>query len=233
MDTLENLSETSEKVLQFAKREAQNAGRKAVGTEHILVGLLQENRSMAHQLLGHFGLDADKVRGVIEEIYPQTERHECENPDLTPGSKAILSLSAQHAKERDSAQIEPEHILLALIQEDAGLAARVLERLQIDINRIENCIPGGAVSRQFATHEDFKKAMNIVSLLRSDVLLRHKGIIGKTRDEIIERLGEPDKSAQQMLEYRCHFRGDTNGSTKLVVFLTDNVAVQYNLLREA
>ncbi len=233
METPANLSQTAEKVLELARKEARDTGRKAVGTEHILVGLLEERRSLAHLLLEHFGVNTERVRGLIGTIYPESEPNKIDNLEFTPRTKSVLSLSAQHAKDRASAQIEPEHILLALLQEDAGLASKVLERLQVDTTRIESCIPGGSASVYFATHEDFKKALNITNAVRSDVLLRNRGIVGKTRGELKDRLGEPDKESPRIMEYLSKTAGDRSGSTRLVIMMENNTAVQYNLIRES
>ncbi|AFM39312.1 ATPase with chaperone activity, ATP-binding subunit [Desulfosporosinus acidiphilus SJ4] len=128
-------TERAEKVLTIAENEAKRMGHKVVGTEHILLGLIEEGEGIAAQALKGLGLDPVKVRTMVEEVtgvgQPNTGTVE-----LTPRVKRVLELANEEAHRQDVNYIGTEHILLGLIMEGEGIAARILANLNVNPERV-------------------------------------------------------------------------------------------------
>ena len=106
-----------------------------VGTEHLLLGLVRENEGVAAQVLQKMGVSLGKVRQEIEaEVQPGADPGSSE-PKLTPKAKRVLELAADEARRMRHNYIGTEHLLLALLREKDGLAATVLRRLGLNLEK--------------------------------------------------------------------------------------------------
>ena len=106
-----------------------------VGTEHLLLGLVRENEGVAAQVLTKMGVSLGKVRTEIEgEVQPGSDPQSGE-PKLTPKAKRVLELAADEARRMRHNYIGTEHLLLALLREKDGLAATVLRRLGLNLEK--------------------------------------------------------------------------------------------------
>ncbi|MGC7871211.1 ATP-dependent Clp protease ATP-binding subunit [Desulfosporosinus sp. SYSU MS00001] len=128
-------TERAEKVLMIAQSEAKRMGHKVVGTEHILLGLIQEGEGIAAQALKNLGLDLEKVRTVVEEITGVGQPN-MGAVELTPRVKKVLELANEEAHRQDVNYIGTEHLLLGLIMEGEGIAARILANLNVNPERV-------------------------------------------------------------------------------------------------
>jgi ATP-dependent Clp protease ATP-binding subunit ClpC len=128
-------TERAQKVLTIAHNEAKRMGHQVVGTEHILLGLIQEGEGIAAQALIGMGLDLNKIRSQIEQMVGVGQPY---NGDvgLTPRVKRVLELANEETHRQDVNYIGTEHLLLGLIMEGEGIAARILANLNVSPERV-------------------------------------------------------------------------------------------------
>ena len=106
--------------------EARRLGHPAVGTEHLLLGLLREGDGIAARALQALGVNLDKVRKEVEKIVVPGDLKSGEEIGLTPRAKKVLELAQEEGRKHGVSYVGTEHILLGLIREGEGVAARVL-----------------------------------------------------------------------------------------------------------
>ena len=133
----ERFTDRSRRVVVLAQEEARTLGHECIGTEHILLGLIRERGGVAAQALESLGVSEDAARQQVEEIVGrgQTGPSRGHLP-FTPQGKRVLQLSLREAIALGHGHVGTEHILLGLIREDQDVAARVLNGLSVDPNRI-------------------------------------------------------------------------------------------------
>ena len=134
-------TERSQKIIYYAREEAQRLRHNYVGTEHLLLGILKEQEGVAKKALNDVGLTLEKVRSLVEQYvgYGDKEGYINEIP-LTPRTKRILELSYQEARELNHNYISPEHILLALIRDGEGVAYTILVNVDVDFNKLNKLV---------------------------------------------------------------------------------------------
>jgi excisionase family DNA binding protein len=114
-------------VLEFAQDEAHRLGHNYIGTEHVLLGLLREVEGVAARVLRDQGIELASVRAAVESVTGRGQ-HEAEGEvSLTPRSKMVLELAVKEADALHHSYIGTEHLLLGLLAEGEGVAARVLK----------------------------------------------------------------------------------------------------------
>jgi len=128
-------TERAEKVLTIAHDEAKQMGHQVVGTEHILLGLIQEGEGIAAQALIGMGLDLDKIRGQVELIAGVGQPYIGE-VGFTPRVKRVLELANEETHRQDVNYIGTEHLLLGLVMEGEGIAARILANLNVSPEKV-------------------------------------------------------------------------------------------------
>ena len=127
-------TERAQKVLALAQEEAANLGHNNIGTEHILLGLLREGEGIAAKALYELDLNVDKVETEIKGLIFTGEK--IEGPIYyTPRAKKVIELSMDEARKLGHSYVGTEHILLGLIREGEGIAARVLNNLGLSLNK--------------------------------------------------------------------------------------------------
>jgi len=119
-------TERAQKVLFLARDEARRLGHPAVGTEHLLLGLLREGSGIAARALQALGVNLNKVRSEVEKIVVPGDLRDGEEIGLTPRAKKVLELAQEEGRKQGVSYVGTEHILLGLIREGEGVAARVL-----------------------------------------------------------------------------------------------------------
>jgi ATP-dependent Clp protease ATP-binding subunit ClpC len=136
LETANSLSPRAQKVLELARGEAGRFHHHFVGTEHLLLGLISLGQGTAVNVLGKLGLKLEAVRAVVEAQVPMGPN---ENPlgniPYTPRVKKVLALAAKEAKALNDTYLGTEHILLGLLREGDGVAARVLTNLGVEIEQ--------------------------------------------------------------------------------------------------
>ena len=125
-------SERAQRAILIAQEEAKRLNHDYVGTEHILLGLVAINEGVAAQVLANLGVDLKRVRAEIEKIVGTGDNvMQLGEIPFTPRSKKVLELAVEEAQKMGHTYVGTEHILLGLIREEEGVAARVLENLGI------------------------------------------------------------------------------------------------------
>ncbi|WP_010239446.1 ATP-dependent Clp protease ATP-binding subunit [Clostridium arbusti] len=137
-------NERTEKVLFYAKEEAQMFQHGYIGTEHVLLGILKEENGISKKILNNLGVTIDGVRNLIAEYEGKGDIDLYRNEvPLTPRTKRLLEISALEATNLNHNYISPEHILLALIREGEGVAFTILGNLNADFDRLRKEIMDG------------------------------------------------------------------------------------------
>ena len=132
---MDNFTPRAQQVLQLARKEADRFNHGYVGTEHILLGLIALGHGVAVNALQALGIDLASVRLEVEKAVgtgPETKT--IGNIPFTPRAKKVLALSASEARGLGHSYVGTEHILLGLLREGEGIAARVLENLGVDLD---------------------------------------------------------------------------------------------------
>ena len=136
---MNNFTPRAQQVLALARKEADRFSHNYVGTEHILLGLIKLGQGVAVNVLERMGLDLDRVRMEVEkEVGTGTAGQSASNIPYTPRVKKVLALADKEAKALNHSYVGTEHILLGLLREGDGVAARVLQQLEVDIQTCRN-----------------------------------------------------------------------------------------------
>ncbi|HLT61875.1 MAG TPA: Clp protease N-terminal domain-containing protein, partial [Microlunatus sp.] len=132
----ERFTDRARRVVVLAQEEARMLNHNYIGTEHILLGLIQEGEGVAAKALESLGISLEGVRQQVEEIIGQGQQAPHGHIPFTPRAKKVLELSLREALQLGHNYIGTEHILLGLIREGEGVAAQVLVKLGADLNRV-------------------------------------------------------------------------------------------------
>ena len=132
----ERFTEKAIKVIMLAQEEARRLGHNFVGTEQVLLGLIGEGTGVAAKTLKSMGVTLKDARAAVEEIIGRGAGFVAVEIPFTPRAKRVLELSWDEARQLGHNYIGTEHLLLGLIREGDGVAARVLENLGVDLNKV-------------------------------------------------------------------------------------------------
>ena len=136
---MNNFTPRAQQVLALARKEADRFNHNYVGTEHLLLGLIKLGQGVAVNVLQKMGLDLETVRMEVEkQVGSGPETKMVGTIPYTPRVKKVLALAGREAKALNHSYVGTEHILLGLLREGEGVAARVLKNLEIDIERTRN-----------------------------------------------------------------------------------------------
>ncbi|MDD5198555.1 MAG: ATP-dependent Clp protease ATP-binding subunit [Terrimicrobiaceae bacterium] len=136
---MNNFTPRAQQVLALARKEADRFNHNYVGTEHLLLGLIKLGQGVAVNVLQKMGLDLETVRMEVEkQVGSGPETKMVGNIPYTPRVKKVLALASKEAKALQHSYVGTEHILLGLLREGEGVAARVLKSLEVDIERTRN-----------------------------------------------------------------------------------------------
>src|SRR3954453_12233696 len=131
----QRFTERARRVVFFAQEEAARLGENYVGTEHLLLGLTRESDSVAGRLLTDMGIALMDLRADIERQVTRGHGNLGQDMQLTPRAKRVIDLAYEEARQLNNNYVGTEHLLLGLIRETDGLAARVLVKLGADLER--------------------------------------------------------------------------------------------------
>ena len=132
----ERFTEKAIKVIMLAQEEARRLGHNFVGTEQILLGLIGEGTGVAAKVLKSMGVNLKDARIEVEKIIGRGSGFVAVEIPFTPRAKRVLELSLEEARQLGHNYIGTEHLLLGLIREGEGVAARVLENLGVDLAKV-------------------------------------------------------------------------------------------------
>ena len=133
-EAMNNFTPRAQQVLALARKEADRFNHNFVGTEHLLLGLIKLGQGVAVNVLQKMNLDLETVRMEVEkQVGTGPDQKMIGNIPYTPRVKKVLALAAKEAKALNHTYVGTEHILLGLLREGDGVAARVLKNLDCDI----------------------------------------------------------------------------------------------------
>src|SRR4030081_1586015 len=136
---MNNFTPRAQQVLALARKEADRFNHNYVGTEHLLLGLIKLGQGVAVNVLQKMGLDLETVRREVEKHDgPHPETKMIGNIPYTPRVKKVLALAGKEAQALHHTYVGTEHLLLGLLREGEGVAARVLRSLEVDLARTRN-----------------------------------------------------------------------------------------------
>lgn len=190
-------TERAQKVIYLAQEEARRLNHNAVGTEHLLLGLVREGEGVAARALLQLRIDADRVVNAVERVIGRGSTPPLGEIGFTPrAKKVVLELAGSEARQLGYSFVGTEHLLLGLIREGEGVAARVLESLGADLPNVRQIVlqlMGGEAGQGGGNHGGVKaktKTANLDSFSRDLTNLAREGsldpVIG--RDLEIERV---------------------------------------------
>ena len=199
----ERFTEQAIKAIMLAQEEARRLGHNFVGTEQILLGLVGEGTGIAARVLLEMGLNLKEARNEIEKIIGRGSGFLPPEIPFTPRVKRIFETALNEARQLGHNYIGTEHILLGLIQDDEGVAAKVLQNLGIDRPRVRTqviravgeaaAVPAGRESgdRKTPTLEEF--GTNLTKLAAEGKL---DPVVGRENEieRVIQVLGRRTKN---------------------------------------
>ncbi|MBM7789437.1 ClpX C4-type zinc finger protein [Tenggerimyces flavus] len=130
----------SRQAIAFAQEEARQLRQPYLGTEHLLLGLLRAEHTVAARVLVLAGLDVEQARDAVVRIIGRGAESAPETLNLTPRTKKVLDLAVREAKHDRSTHVRSEHLLLALLREGQGVAAKILAEASVDFEAVRKRI---------------------------------------------------------------------------------------------
>ncbi len=147
----QRFTENARKVVFFAQEEAGLLGESYVSTEHLLLGIVRVPESIGAQMLERLGVELDVVRASVEAHVARGKNKKVQDMQLTPRAKRVIDLAYDEARQLHHNYIGAEHLLLGLIREGEGLAARVLMKLGVSLINVQEQL-------QLLQDKDFRPA---------------------------------------------------------------------------
>ncbi len=139
MEGMNNFTPRAQQALALARKEADRFNHNYVGTEHLLLGLIRLGQGVAVNVLQKMGLDLETVHMEVEkQVGTGPDQKVMGSIPYTPRVKKVLALAGKEARALSHSYVGTEHILLGLLREGDGVAARVLKNLDVDIERSRN-----------------------------------------------------------------------------------------------
>lgn len=130
MSGLEKFTQSARRVLSLAHLEAERMQKDAIGSEHVLLALVQEESGVAGRVLRELGVELDRAREMVLRVGGVGSKHP-DKIDLSGDAQKVLDLAIEEARQMSSNYISTEHLLLALVQSELGLAKDVIAKLGI------------------------------------------------------------------------------------------------------
>jgi len=132
----ERFTEKAIKVVMLAQEESRRLGHNFVGTEQVLLGLIGEGAGVANKVLKSMGINLKDARIEVERIIGRGSGFVAVEIPFTPRAKRVLEMAIEEARDLGHSYIGTEHIMLALLEEEDGVATRVLENLGVDLSKV-------------------------------------------------------------------------------------------------
>jgi Clp amino terminal domain, pathogenicity island component len=194
----ERFTNRARRAVVLAQEEARLLNHNYIGTEHLLLGLIHEAEGVAARALESLGISLEAVRAEVEEIIGQGQTAPAGHIPFTPRAKKVMELSLREARQLRCNYIGTEHILLGLVREGEGVAAKVLVKLGGDLTRVRQqvvqLLSGYAGGEESAEPVDENLEAEIVSAIDT-VFAENRDLRREVRRlrELLRRHGiEPD-----------------------------------------
>jgi ATP-dependent Clp protease ATP-binding subunit ClpC len=201
----ERFTERARQVVVLAQDESRRLGHPYIGTEHILLGLLREEEGIAARVLEQLDVTVEEVRTQVARIVGQGDEVTTGQIPFTPRGKRTLELALREAVSLGHDYIGTEHILLGLVREKEGLAARILLDFDADAEKIRNEIvrklsgPG-----QLAQGEPEADAIELTSPPLAPEVLAELGRLAAEKDAALARQSFEEAASLRDTERRLH-----------------------------
>jgi len=196
----ERFTERARKVIVKAQDEARLLKQNYIGTEHLLLGLIDEEDGIAARTLVEMGLSLDEIRAAVKSVVTEGSSESYEHIPFTPRARKVLELSLREALQLGHNYIGTEHILLGLLREGEGVAARVLNGLGVNLDNTKDVIrevlrkyPFYTSNDNLITIKNQKKPLKTLSQFGRD--LTSLAIEGKL-DPVVGRKREIERMMQ-------------------------------------
>lgn len=195
-------TERAQKVLALSQEEAVRLGHGNIGTEHILLGLVREGEGIAAKALYGLGLGPEKIQKEVENLIGRGKDNS-QTIHYTPRAKKVIELSMDEARKLGHSYVGTEHILLGLIREGEGVAARVLNNLGVSLNKARQQVLQLLGSNEASSHGGASASANtptLDSLARDLTAIAREGsldpVIGRNKEiqRVIEVLSRRTKN---------------------------------------
>ncbi|WP_342043488.1 ATP-dependent protease ATP-binding subunit ClpC [Bacillus sp. OTU2372] len=196
-------TERAQKVLALAQEEAIRLGHNNIGTEHVLLGLVREGEGIAAKALYGLGLGSEKIQKEVENLIGKGQETS-QTIHYTPRAKKVIELSMDEARKLGHSYVGTEHILLGLIREGEGVAARVLNNLGVSLNKARQQVLQLLGSNESGSHQGGASANantpTLDSLARDLTAIAREGsldpVIGRSKEiqRVIEVLSRRTKN---------------------------------------
>ena len=185
-------TQRAQRVLQLAQEEAIRLKHEAIGTEHILLGLIREGEGLAAKALEAIDVDLNTIEQGVEQLIGQGEKEVGPIVHYTPRAKKVIELSVDESRKRGHSYVGTEHILLALIREGEGVAARVLNNAGVSLTRARQQVLALLGSADASNSKQNNNAGNAKATPTLDSLARDLTEIARegTLDPVIGRSKE-------------------------------------------
>jgi ATP-dependent Clp protease ATP-binding subunit ClpC len=135
----ERFTDRARKVMQLANEQAKHLNHEYIGTEHILLGLVEEGSGVAANVLKNLDVDLHKIRFEVEKILLSAPgKAKVRKLPQTPRAKRVIELAMEEARNLRHNYVGTEHLLLGLIREEEGVAAQVLKNLGLKLDDVRN-----------------------------------------------------------------------------------------------
>jgi ATP-dependent Clp protease ATP-binding subunit ClpC len=191
----ERFTEKAIKVIMLAQEEARRLGHNFVGTEQILLGLIGEGTGIGPKVLKAMGVNLKDARVEVEKIIGRGSGFVAVEIPFTPRAKRVLELSLEEARQLGHNYIGTEHLLLGLIKEGEGVAARVLENLGVDLSKVRSQIIHSLGDNAEASAENNNSRSKTPTLDEFGTNLTQKAIEGLL-DPVVGRAKEIERVIQ-------------------------------------
>ncbi len=183
MSGMERFTQRARRVLSLAHQEAERMRHSYIGTEHLLLGLIQEEGGVAGRVLRELGLEADRVQEIVERLAGPGQ-YSGGKLDLSPGTQQVLEFAVDEARRMGHHYIGTEHLLLGLVQHGEGIAMDVLRKMGVSAEQIRRQTrrvlqessssqrtgaPAAAAERKPARQEQSKAKTPMVDQLATDL----------------------------------------------------------------
>jgi hypothetical protein len=199
----ERFTDRARRVVVMAQEEARMLNHNYIGTEHILLGLIREGEGVAAEALESLGISLDAVRQQVEEIIGLGQEAPSGHIPFTRRAKKVLELSLRESLQLGHNYIGTEHILLGLIREGDGVAAKVLVRLGADLNRVRQQVIqliAGRPLREGAPGPEVQARLDVVEIRLA--VLEHRVGTGPDTSDLDEQIAQVRREKESAVDAR-------------------------------
>jgi len=186
-----NFTKSAERVLIYAKEYVLEFGQSAVGTEHVLLGMLKETDCIAAKILQSMGVTEELVYSTIEDMVSKEYAEEYSMVGITPKTREILENSYKISTRMKQKNVGTEHIFLAILDDEFNIASQVLKKLNINFGRLQDKALLACTSMSSEVKQP-KKTPTLDKFSRDLTKLASEGKL----DNVIGRQKEIDRAVQ-------------------------------------